>query len=104
MENVLLIIIHSRAFDVDRRKTFAKNYKNIKNQFDLNIIDGDGILHPRKCGLVSYVGITFDNTTIGVAKNLLCESKLENNYIEFYKTILGFRFNKEGIYICIGHN
>ena len=51
MENVLLIIIHSRAFDVDGRKTFAKNYKKIlKNQFDVIIIDGHGILHPRKYG------------------------------------------------------
>ena len=78
MENILLIIIHSRAFDVDGRKTFAKNYKKIlKNQFDVIITDGHGILHPRKCGLVSYVGITFDKPTIGVAKNLLCESILK---------------------------
>ena len=47
-----------------------------------SLIDGHGILHPRKCGLASYVGITIDKPTIGVAKNLLCGSILESNYIE----------------------
>ena len=54
----------------------------LKNQFDVLLIDGHGILHPRKCGLASYVGIMIDKPTIGVAKNLLCGSILENSYVE----------------------
>src|SRR5215213_8859602 len=78
----------------------------LKNLFDVLLIDGHGILHPRKCGLASYVGIMIDKPTIGVAKNLLCGSTLENNYIEYNKEILGYRIrknNKKDIYVSIGH-
>ena len=77
----------------------------LKNSFDVLLIDGHGILHPRKCGLASYVGLMIDKPTIGVAKNLLCGSILENNYIEFNKTTLGYRLknNKKDIYISVGH-
>ena len=63
------------------------------------------ILHPRKCGLASYVGITIDKPTIGVARNLLCRSILENSYIEFNKTILRYRLknNRKDIHISVGH-
>ena len=66
-------------------KPLLRIIRLLKNQFDVLIIDGHGILHPRKCGLASYVGITIDKPTIGVAKNLLCGSILENSYIEFNK-------------------
>ncbi len=36
------------------------------------LIDGNGILHPRRCGLASYVGVRLDLITIGVAKRLMC--------------------------------
>jgi deoxyribonuclease V len=78
----------------------------LKDSFDVLLIDGHGILHPRKCGLACYVGIIIDKPTIGVAKNLLCGSTLENNYIEYNKKILGYRIrklNKKDIYISIGH-
>ena len=77
----------------------------LKNLFDVLLIDGHGILHPRKCGLASYVGLMIDKPTIGVAKNLLCGSILENNYIGFNKTILGYRLknNRKDIYISVGH-
>ena len=64
-------------------KPLLRIIRLLKNQFDVLIIDGHGILYPRKCGLASYVGITIDKPTIGVAKNLLCKSILDNNYIEF---------------------
>ena len=35
------------------------------------LIDGNGVLHPRRFGLASYVGVTLDVQTIGVAKRLL---------------------------------
>ena len=78
----------------------------LENLFDVLLIDGHGILHPRKCGLASYVGIMIDKPTIGVAKNLLCGSILENNYVEYNKTILGYRIrknNKKDIYVSVGH-
>lgn len=35
------------------------------------LVDANGILHPRRCGLASYVGLKSDKQTIGVAKSLL---------------------------------
>ncbi len=35
------------------------------------LIDGNGILHPRRMGLASYVGIKMNNPTVGVAKKLM---------------------------------
>jgi deoxyribonuclease V len=78
----------------------------LKKSFDVLLVDGHGILHPRKCGLACYIGIIIDKPTIGVAKNLLCGSILENNYIEYNKKILGYRIrknNKKDIYVSIGH-
>jgi len=39
---------------------------------DLVIVDGNGILHPLKSGLASYVGVSLNIPTVGVAKKLLC--------------------------------
>ena len=78
----------------------------LKNLFDVLLIDGHGILHPRQCGLASYVGIMIDKPTIGVAKNLLCGSILESSYVEYNKTILGYTIkknNKKNIYVSVGH-
>jgi len=37
----------------------------------LFFLDGHGILHPRKCGYASHVGVELDTPSIGVAKSLL---------------------------------
>ena len=87
-------------------KPLLEILKSLKNKFDLLLIDGSGVLHPRKCGLASYIGIIIDIPTIGVTKNLLCGSILDNNYIEYNKTILGYRIQKNNtrsIYVSVGH-
>jgi deoxyribonuclease V len=80
----------------------------LKNDFgfDILLIDGHGILHPRKCGLASYVGYMVDKPTIGVAKNLLCGSVREDHFIEYDRSVLGYRIKKEGkkpIYVSVGY-
>ena len=93
-------------FMLREAEPLLKILRLLKNSFDVLLIDGHGILHPRKCGLACYVGIIIDKPTIGVAKKLLCGSTLENNYIEYNKKILGYRIrknNKKDIYISIGH-
>jgi deoxyribonuclease V len=49
--------------------SFLRTFLKLKNQPDLTLIDGNGIAHPRKMGLASYVGVVLDIPTIGCAKS-----------------------------------
>ena len=80
--------------------------KPLKNRFDLLLIDGHGVLHPRRCGLASYVGVIIDRPTIGVAKSLLCGSVNADHFIDVDGVISGFKMIKEKkkpIFISVGH-
>jgi deoxyribonuclease V len=80
--------------------------KLLKNPFDLLLVDGHGVLHPRHCGLASYVGVMLDTPTIGVAKSFLCGDIKENDYIDLDGVASGFRMVKKGkkpIFISVGH-
>ena len=83
--------------------------KLLKNPFQLLLVDGHGILHPRRCGLASYIGIISGNPTIGVAKSLLCGTLQPDNFVKYNKDILGYAIKKEGktkkkmIYVSLGH-
>eukprot|EP00960_Hanusia_phi_P043145 755883-Hanusia_phi.AAC.3 len=45
------------------------------------LIDGNGILHPRGCGVASHIGVVTDLPTIGVAKNLICFDGLSRDKV-----------------------
>ncbi len=60
------------------------------------LIDANGLLHPRKCGLATFAGIIMDKTTIGVAKSLLL-GNIDNNYIYYNNEKLGYMINKKTI-------
>ncbi len=81
---------------------------------DLIIVDGQGILHPRRFGLASHLGLLLDTPTIGCAKSLLCgehqEPGLEpGNYAEVVDkgAVIGAALRtREGtspVYVSIGH-
>ena len=44
------------------------------------MVDGNGILHPRRCGIATHLGVEFDLCTIGVGKTQLC-GKIEDSEI-----------------------
>ena len=39
--------------------------------FDILVVDGNGVLHPRGIGLASHAGVTLERPAIGVAKGLI---------------------------------
>ncbi len=61
------------------------------------IIDANGLLHPRKCGLATFAGIIMGKPTIGVAKSLLLGKPDENGYIIYNNEKLGYMINKHCI-------
>jgi len=48
--------------------SFLRAFVKLKNRPHLTLIDGNGIAHPRRMGLASYVGVVLDIPTIGCAK------------------------------------
>src|SRR3989338_11624578 len=58
-------------------------YAKLQNKPDVMLFDGNGILHPRRCGLASHMGILLEQASIGIAKQLLIgEVKGNKVYIE----------------------
>ena len=58
-------------------------FNQLENKPDILIVDGNGILHPRRIGMASHLGILLDIPTIGVAKRLIAGEVREGTvYIE----------------------
>jgi len=64
---------------------------------DILFINGNGILHPKKCGLATHLGVILNIPTIGVTKKLLCgEYKLPKE-----KLIAEVTYNDEVLGYCV---
>jgi deoxyribonuclease V len=74
----------------------------LKGDYDLLLVDGHGQLHPRKCGLACYLGVTLDKPAIGVAKSRLCGTVRPDGFVEMGGEILGFAITKK-MYVSVGH-
>ncbi len=69
------------------------------------MVDGNGILHPRKFGLASHVGVENSLPTIGVAKSFLT-GKVEGERVFIGGEQVGWFVRsgrRKGIYISPGH-
>jgi deoxyribonuclease V len=87
-------------------KPVLTTLKLLKQPFEILLINGHGILHPRKCGLACCVGLMIDKPTIGVAKGLLCGFVRADQFVEYNNQVLGFRIKKgmtKQIYISVGN-
>lgn len=73
---------------------------------DILMVDGNGILHPRKIGMASHLGILLDMPTIGVAKKLLLGEEKDGKIMvegEARGAILKTKEHAKPIYISPGH-
>jgi deoxyinosine 3'endonuclease (endonuclease V) len=62
------------------------------------MVDGNGILHTRKFGCASHIGVQFDIPTIGVAKKPFDVDGLNKS---LYKVMYDGKLNKAGDYVPI---
>ena len=81
---------------------------------DLLIFDGQGIAHPRRCGLASHIGLLLDMPSIGCAKTRLSgryeephPAKGSYSYIKDGDEIIGAavrtRSKVKPVFVSIGH-
>ncbi len=75
-------------------KFIIKAYQKIKKKPQVILVDGQGILHPRRAGIASHLGVVINKPTIGVAKSLLI-GEIKENLKEDRFSYLPIFFNNE---------
>ncbi len=55
----------------------------------LILVDGNGVLHPRRCGVACGLGVLADVPTVGVAKKKLCGAVREDGRIALHGEVVG---------------
>ncbi len=82
-------------------------FNKLENKPDILLCDCNGILHPRKIGMASHVGIILEVPTIGVAKKKLLGIVDENKKIIHDDQVMGFEVetkeHAKPIYVSPGH-
>lgn len=78
------------------------------SHYDLLLVDGHGLLHPRTFGIACYVGVKVNRPTIGVGKSLLCGSVVEKNnskvvLLDGKNVGIVLKTNGKPIYVSVGH-
>jgi deoxyribonuclease V len=74
----------------------------LNGSYDLLLVDGHGLLHPRRCGIACYLGVMLDKPTIGVAKSRLCGTVRPDGFVEMDGRVLGYAVSKK-LYVSVGH-
>ena len=78
--------------------------------FDVLLVNGHGVAHPRGCGLATYVGLELDAPTIGIARRLLVgDIGVERGGwapITLGSIVVGAKLGEKGrspVYVSVGH-
>lgn len=92
-------------FMLKESKPILHTIKKLEKSFDILLVDGNGLLHPRQCGLACFIGLNLDKPVIGVAKSLLCGKVKPDSKVEYKGKVLGYEIkqNKKKLYISVGH-
>jgi len=81
-------------------------FNKLENEPDLLLVDGSGIIHPRKLGMASHLGLILNKPTIGVTKKFFL-GNIENGKIYLDKELAGFKIktreHANSLYISPGH-
>lgn len=81
-------------------------FNKLEQEPDLILVDGPGILHPRKIGIASHLGLALNKPSVGVAKKIFF-GKAENGKIYLDKELAGFevetREHANSLYVSPGH-
>ena len=79
--------------------------------FDVLLVNGHGLAHPRGCGLATHVGLDLGIATVGVAKNRLVggvgEAADDWEPITYKGAVVGARLKIDDhspVYVSVGHN
>ena len=81
-------------------------YNKLDQEPDLILVNGHGIVHPRKIGLASHLGLALNKPTIGVGESLSV-GRVEKGKIILYNEIVGFEIKtrefSKPVYVSPGH-
>ena len=87
-------------------KAVTNAYLKLKEKPTIMMFAANGILHPRRLGLASHMGILLDQPSIGVAKQLLCGELKGNRIVLDGKTVgeaVATREHANPVFVSPGH-
>ena len=89
-------------------------FKQVQNEPDLIMVDGQGIAHPRRFGIACHIGLVLNIPTIGVAKSMLIgshepvgEEPGSVSYVAHGDEVIGAAVRTKAktkpVYVSVGH-